>query len=102
MRGSDGVADNDRVALTFLGVLGLPALLTVAAAMWGRAAEWLVGHGILVAATEQPLLPIPGLAGAGLDTARVVIAAAVVVASGAIVVSAARRAWSRRREESGS
>ena len=101
MSGSGGIGEDDRVALTFLGVLGLPILLGLAGVLWGGAGEWLVAHRILVAAEERPLLPIPGLAGAGLDTARAVIAAAALVAVLAIAVSAVRRAWARRREVSG-
>ena len=52
-----------------------------------------------VAAKADPLLQIPGAAGAGLDVPRLAILAAVILAVVVTAVSSARRAIARRREE---
>lgn len=96
---SNGISDSDRVALTFLGLLGLPTLLAFAGIWWGNGVRWLVTHQVLVGADDHPLLPIPGLAGAGLDLPRATIAAAVVVTAIVVAISAARRALVRRRRQ---
>lgn len=97
----NGIGDNDRVALAFLGVLGLPTLLGFAGIVWGNGVRWLVTHRVLIGAHDQPLLPIPGLAGAGLDLPRATVAAAVVIAVLAFAVSAIRRAWASHRQPMG-
>lgn len=95
-----GVGDNDRVALTFLAVLGAPTLLGFAVVWWGNGVRWLVAHGVLVDAAQHPMLAIPGLDGAGLDVPRTTVAAAVLLALLAVAVSAAWRAWLARRQVS--
>ena len=96
-----GISANDRVALTFLALIGLPTLLGVADVLWGNGIRWLVDHGILVGATEEPLLPIPGLAGAGLDVSRITVVAAVLIILLVLAATAIRRAWLTRHHVTG-
>ena len=54
---------------------------------------------MLVPAEAQPVIQIPGAAGAGLDLPRLAIASAVAVAVLAVALSSAWRAIGRRRED---
>lgn len=89
----------EEVLLIFvaLGVAG--SVLASAGAVWLQGSAWLVEHRVLVPAEAQPVIQIPGAAGAGLDLPRVAIASAVAVAVLAVALSSAWRAISRRRED---
>lgn len=70
------------VALFLIPVAGVFALGIVTD--W---AQWGVEHGILAAASEDPLLALPLAGGAGLDVRRIIIA--VVALIGATVAATA-------------
>lgn len=91
------ISDDDRVVLTFLGLFALPGLLGAAGYLWSHGLDWLVQHHVLIGAAADPLLPIPGCAGAGLDGARLAIAAGLLAIGLVVTVSAIRWALVRRR-----
>ena len=100
-RPGSGIADStdDEMVLIHVAMGVLAAVLGSAGVLWLSGTQWLVEHHILLPASQQPLVQIPGAAGAGLDLGRVAIGAALVLALLAAGASAARRAFSRRRQE---
>lgn len=82
--------DDDEMILVVLAVLALPAALGAATVAWRFGSAWLVAHGVLVAAAASPLVPVPGMGGAGLDLARVCITGGVVLLLAVAAVSGAR------------
>lgn len=58
----------------------------------------LVQAGLLVAATESPLVPLPGASGAGLDVGRLLLIVGVLVITIGLVVAA--RQTTRRKQRS--
>lgn len=97
----NGLADTpeEEVMLLHIGLAVLGIAVASAGTLWLKGAAWLVEHQVLVAATVDPLLKIPGTGGAGLDVPRLAILAAIVSASLVAAVSTARRAIARRRED---
>ena len=97
----NGMADTpeEEVLLIHVGLALLVIVAASAGTFWLKGATWLVEHQVLVAAKADPLLQIPGAAGAGLDVPRLAILAAVILAVVVTAVSSARRAIARRREE---
>lgn len=87
---SGGELDNDTVLVILLGTVALGGL-GGAGALFGLGTDWLVEHSVLIAASASPLLPIPGLDGAGLDLTRSVIAAGLLIMLLAVAGSAIRR-----------
>ncbi len=75
--------DNDQTTLVFLGLFGGPLLLGgVWAAITAKVSALvtvLIGWKVLLPADADPLVPIPGAGGAGLDIARVLIVSAAVI-----------------------
>lgn len=96
-----GLADTpeEEVLLIHIGIAMVGIVLASAGALWLKGAVWLVQHKVLVAAAADPLVQIPGAAGAGLDVPRLAIAAAIILASLAAAVSSARHALGRRRQD---
>ncbi len=70
---------DDEFTLAVLGVLCWPVLGGVLYWAWSQGASWLVKHQVLVAAKTNPLLEIPGMHGAGLDLARLMIVVGVLI-----------------------
>ena len=99
-RGS-GVANSpdEEVILVVVGALALSTLVGSVGLVWVAGARWLVEHHVLVPAAAQPLLEVPGAAGAGLDLPRIAILLALLLAMAAVTVSSARRALVRSRQE---
>lgn len=95
--GGNSAMDDDQLALWAIGVLAWPALAGAALWAWSKGGAWLVKHQILVSAKAGPLIAIPGLNGAGLDTARLVIVIGAVLVLGAITAAGIRRAIVVRR-----
>lgn len=87
------MSDADLFTLLLLAPLAIPIVIGVLAGRVDAVAEWLTEHHILVPA-DQALLAPPGLAGAGLDLTRVLIAALLVVGLVAwiVMVRAGRKA----------
>lgn len=77
--------DDDTTTMILIGLLFGPALLAagigVVAAQVPEVASWLTQRNVLVAPADNPLLVIPGTAGAGLDLMRIIpIASAILLA----------------------
>ncbi len=89
----------EEMTMLIVGTLLAGLLLGSAGAFWLAGSGWLVEHHVLVPATSTPMVPIPGTAGAGLDSPRVAILAAVILSTLVSAVSSARRAIARRRED---
>ena len=87
----------EEMTMLIVGTLLAGLLLGSAGAFWLAGSGWLVEHHVLVPATSTPMVPIPGTAGAGLDS--VAILAAVILSTLVSAVSSARRAIARRRED---
>ena len=100
-RNSNGIADTPQEELVLIHVALAAVAIVVgsAGALWLQGSVWLVEHKVLVARAAQPLIEVPGTAGAGLDLPRIAIALSLVLAALAGAVSAARRAWRRRPED---
>jgi len=100
-RPGNGVADTPEEELVLIHIVmgAVTIVLGSAGALWLTGAAWLVEHQVLVARAAQPLVEVPGAAGAGLDLPRIAIAAALLLAALAGAVSYVRRSWTRRREE---
>ena len=96
----NGLADTpeEEILLVHIALGAVGIAVGSAGVIWWKGSVWLVEHHIFVAGSADPLLEIPGTAGAGLDVARIAILLGIVVALLAIAVSAARRALTRRRE----
>lgn len=92
-------SDSDIMAMLGFAVFFGGAIIGSLGLLWLRGVQWLVEHHILVAASADPLLAIPGGDGAGFDLARIVIVAAVLVAMVAIIASTVLRKIRRRRRE---
>lgn len=99
-RVGNGVADTpeEELVLIHVAIAAVAVVLGSAGALWLTGSVWLVQHKVLVAQAAQPLIEVPGTAGAGLDLPRVAIAAGLIVATLAGAVSYVRHAW-RRRED---
>lgn len=99
-RVGNGVADTpeEELVLIHVAIAAVAVVLGSAGALWLTGSGWLVKHEVLVAQAAQPLIEIPGTAGAGLDLPRVAIATGLIVAALAGAVSYVRHAW-RRRED---
>lgn len=78
------------IASVLIGSVGL---------LYAQGVQWLLKHSVLVAASADPVVTLPGAQGAGLDTARVVVVAGVLIFMVAWGVSAAARAVAARRQE---
>lgn len=89
--------DDDQFTLMMLGILAWPALGGAALWAWSRGGAWLVKNQILVSAKAGPLIAIPGMNGAGLDAARIVMLIGALVVLVAITVAGIRRAIAARR-----
>lgn len=88
---------DDEFTLTVLGVLCWPVLGGVLYGAWNQGSAWLVKHQVLVAAKTDPLLEIPGMHGAGLDAARLMIVAGVLICVIGSTVFGIRKAVMARR-----
>lgn len=88
---SSSSTDDDELLLLIVCSLAFLTLLGSAAVYWIQGVEWLVEHGVLVAASAHPAVALPGLAGAGLDGPRLAIALGVAVVAIAWAGSAVRR-----------
>lgn len=93
-----GIDTDDQVSLILLvpfvvGALGagLPVLVV-------QATDWLVAHGVLVAAASSPIWVLPGTDGAGLDARRLTGLGAVLVILVASGISGLWHRRARRRE----
>lgn len=96
----NGLADTpeEEVLLIHVALAVLGMVVGSAGVLWLKGATWLVEHQVLVGESTDPLVQIPGAAGAGLDVPRLAIATAVVLATLVVAASSARRAIARRRE----
>lgn len=88
---------DDEFTLALVGVLCWPVLGGVLYWAWGQGTGWLVKHQVLVAAKANPLLEIPGMHGAGLDGARLLIAAGILVGLVGCTIFGIRKAVMARR-----
>lgn len=97
MPGPNSSADDDFV-LVILGCLAAGAALGSVGLWRRRIVSWLVEQELLLPATSQPLLTLPGTDGCGLDLARLAVVAAALLVLGAVIFSAIRRAVLRRHQ----
>ena len=72
------MSDNDILWLLILLPFAAPAGLAMLPGVRDGVVEWLVQHGVLVAAAEDPWWTIPGI-GAGIDVRRLVVVAVVMI-----------------------
>jgi hypothetical protein len=86
----------EQLVLVAVGVTALLVVLGSAGALWLSGTQWLVEQRVLVPAAANPLIAMPGAAGAGLDGSRVAVAAGALTMGLACLVSAARRALTAR------
>lgn len=93
-RGGGGMSDEDTLLL--LSPLILVVVLAALPSLWAGGAEWLVAHHVLVAATDRPMLAVPGAGGAGFDWRRLAAAGALLLLALAAAVSGLRRQHERR------
>lgn len=98
MSNTSQVNAEEQLILMVIAGLGAPALLVWLGASWDQATAWATATGLLVAASAQPLVVIPGAAGAGLDLPRLMIVVGVTGLLLAWPVIRIRRAWRRRQE----
>lgn len=85
------LSDSEIYTLLLLSPIAVPIVLALVPGWWDRALNWLVGHHILVAASEAPMVMFPGDV-AGVDARRLVVAVAVCV-----VVMVCAGSWVRVR-----
>lgn len=99
-RGGNGLADTpeEEVLLIHVAIAVIGMAVGSAGVLWLKGATWLVKHQVLVGASADPLVQIPGAGGAGLDVPRLAITAAIVLATLVVAASSARHAIARRRE----
>jgi uncharacterized membrane protein YtjA (UPF0391 family) len=75
--------NDDQMTLVMVGIFGGPTAAAAGLAWLGSKSPWLtdqlVRYYVLAPASAKPLLPIPGLGGAGLDLARIVILTALIL-----------------------
>ncbi len=84
----------------FAGIAGIlivfgSAIAGTVALGWDRVSQWLVDHQILT--LDNPLITLPGDAGAGLDAPRIVIAVALLLLLAAASISLRRSRLRRPR-----
>lgn len=84
----NGITENDKVILILGAPIVLAALAPVALSKLDGLAEWLVERSVLV---DQPLIAVPGAAGAGLDLIRIVALGLAFVGLAATTVLAISR-----------
>lgn len=90
MSSGTSMSDDDSfVLMMFAATWGLP--MAIAYFTRDRLTGWLLEHHLLLPATTDPLVEIPGTAGAGLDLARLVIAAGIFAALLVASICALRR-----------
>ena len=82
--------DDDLFVLAMVGFLALAGAVGAAATWWTRTVGWLLTHRVIVAASEHPVLVLPGGGGTGLDGPRLALAAAAALLAPTAVVSAVR------------
>ena len=87
----------EQLTVLHFAIFAIAGVLASGTALWMAGVTWLIQHKILVTAAEHPALVLPHSNGAGLDTARLVIAGCVVLAALAVLVSAVRRTTQIRR-----
>lgn len=73
------MSDADILWLLILLPFVAPAGLAMLPGVRDGVVEWLVQHGVLVAAAEDPWWTIPGIGGAGIDVRRLVIITVVMI-----------------------
>lgn len=95
--GGGRAIDDDELTLMVIGVLAWPVLAGAAVWAWSQGGSWLVKYQVLVAAKAGPLLTVPGMNGAGLDTARLMILTGVLLSLAACTVFGIGRAVAARR-----
>lgn len=89
------------IVVIFALMLGAVWVLTHLPEIWLAIVGWLVTNHILVAATANPIVTIPGGAGAGLDPLRlgITIGLICIISSPFIALTVALRRRRREREE---
>lgn len=92
---------DDEFTLMLVGIFAWPMLAGVAYWGWSQGGTWLVKHQILVSAKAGPLLTIPGMADAGLDSARLTIVVGLIALAVVASVAGIRRAIAARRAQMG-
>lgn len=97
--GGNGFADTPEEELTVLmALMGASGVIVGALAVfWDKVVAWLLEHEVLIAASANPLVAIPGTEGAGLDLMRVIVGVGIVLALVAVLGSILGRAVRRRR-----
>ena len=96
--GFAGTTPGEEMLLINVAMAAVVTVMASAGALWLAGTEWLVEHHILVPRAADPIIEVPGAAGAGLDLPRVAVAAGILLALLAIALSSARRALTRREE----
>lgn len=94
-----GMKQSDELVLILIGVVALGALVVRAGDLWVHARGWATRHGVVLGAAADPVIPIPGWGGAGLDLARCAIAMALLLAAAALVATGERMPMRRRDED---
>ena len=94
-----GLSDADQMSLLMAAPLIFGIVVGSIPTMSARATAWLLEHNMIIAATESPLLALPGAEGAGLDIRRLIVVAAVLAVAVALAVSGLRQAVDRRRQQ---
>lgn len=84
-------SEDDLITLMWVGIAVL--VFVGPALMWSSAASWLTDRQILVAAAGDPVIALPGAAGAGLDAQRL----ALIVGAAALAMGATWATWAGRR-----
>lgn len=94
---NDDEAHEQLMQMWMVVTVGPAAVTAVLFYLRTHLVAWATHHGVLVASDANPLLPLPGAGGAGLDLLRLVVVAALIVLAGAIAVVFTRRWMTRRR-----
>lgn len=91
-------SQTEEIVILLTGVIVVGALIRNTDQVWALAGTWAITHGVAVTQSADPLIPIPGWAGAGLDTGRAALVAALLLAVAALAVGGGIRVASRGGE----
>lgn len=73
-------SDDDTFLLFIIGAVALSVAVGSIGVLWLKGVNWMLQHQLLVAASQHPVLTVPGGAGAGLDVPRACVVAGLLLA----------------------